>query len=232
MELSIKFLAALWIFGLLLAGVALVLAWGARKAAQGAQRTADSALGAVNHIGNMQSRSGSPDPVYPAVKQSEIRAVNEALEGLRRELGELKTRVSAQASRRAPDPLYSGPGDGTIMAAGAQDLDLLPAAEASSHGAPAAGTPVELRDGDVVASRSLAAPGSLVTDGSREVARLYLNEDVELTHVAFDQWSVFFDFRGGRPYTRYATREPALVYWNDAAGRGKLKDKGIAEPRA
>ncbi len=84
----------------------------------------------------------------------------------------------------------------------------------------------------MVPSRSLAAPGSLVSDSYGGGAKLYLNESVEINHVAFDQWSAFFDFRGGKPYMRYTTRRPAVVDWNESTGRGTLRDRGIAEPRA
>ena len=71
------------------------------------------------------------------------------------------------------------------------------------------GQPVEIRDGLIVPSRSLAAVGSLVPGTGASPALLYLNETVEIDHLSQNRWAQFFDFGGGEPYRRYRTVEPS-----------------------
>lgn len=91
------------------------------------------------------------------------------------------------------------------------------------------GRAVDLRDGSIVGSRALAAPAFLVPDQGDEAALLYLNEDVEVDHLALERWAEYFDFGAGAAYRRYRTVEPARVEWNDSAERGRLLSPGKAE---
>jgi hypothetical protein len=88
---------------------------------------------------------------------------------------------------------------------------------------------VELRDGIVVPSRSLAAMGSLVLGEGGAPASLYLNESVEIDHLAWDRWSEYFDFGDGNPYQRYRTVEPSRINWDASAEQGYLLMRGKAE---
>lgn len=92
---------------------------------------------------------------------------------------------------------------------------------------PPAGQPVELYDGGVVPSRSLTPVATLVEQGSGR-ALLYLNEQVEIDHMALEKWSEFFDFRGGGAYARYRSDPPAELNWDPGAGRGTLVTRGTA----
>lgn len=89
--------------------------------------------------------------------------------------------------------------------------------------------PVELQGGQVVRSRSLVALASLVSDEGRGEGRLFINEAVEIDHIAFDRWAPFFNFGNGRPYRRFRTVEPALVQWDPASQRGSIIKKGTLE---
>lgn len=91
------------------------------------------------------------------------------------------------------------------------------------------GRAVDLRDGSIVGSRALAAPAFLVPGEGDEAALLYLNEDVEVDHLALERWSEYFDFGAGAAYRRYRTVEPARVEWNGSAERGRLLSPGKAE---
>ena len=101
--------------------------------------------------------------------------------------------------------------------------------EASSQSPAARGQPVDLRDGTVVLSRSLAATGSLVLGEGDAPALLYLNESVEIDHLSRDRWSQYFDFGNGDPYRRYRTVEPSRVDWNAALQQGQLLERGRVE---
>ena len=92
---------------------------------------------------------------------------------------------------------------------------------------PANGRPVELRDGAVVLSRSLASVAVLVEEGAGQ-GSLYVNDQVEIDHMALERWSTFFDFGAGKPYQRYRTERPATVAWDPVAGRGDLREPGRA----
>lgn len=91
------------------------------------------------------------------------------------------------------------------------------------------GKAVDLRDGSIVGSRALAAPAFLIPDEGDEASLLYLNEDVEVDHLALERWSQYFDFGAGAAYHRYRTVEPARVEWNASAERGRLVAPGKAE---
>ena len=92
------------------------------------------------------------------------------------------------------------------------------------------GRPVELENGVLVPSRSLAAIGSLVVDGADGDARLYLNDAVEIDHLALGRWSTYFDFQHGQPYRRYRTVRPAMIDWNETASRSRtVLAKGLVE---
>jgi hypothetical protein len=88
--------------------------------------------------------------------------------------------------------------------------------------------PVEVRDGVLVASRSLPPAGYLSAAGSGP-AKVYLNADVQLTEFSLPKWAAFFDLPEARPYAAYRTRRPAEVRWDEGAGRGELVAKGLAE---
>jgi hypothetical protein len=91
------------------------------------------------------------------------------------------------------------------------------------------GRAVDLRDGSIIPSRALAAPGLLLPDSGEGPALLYLNESVEIDHLAWDRWSQYFDFGSGEPYRRYRTIEPSKVAWNASAEQGQLVSRGRAE---
>jgi hypothetical protein len=92
---------------------------------------------------------------------------------------------------------------------------------------PPNGQPVELYDGGVVPSRSLTPVATLVEQGSGR-ALLYLNEQVEIDHMALEKWSEFFDFGGGGAYARYRTDKPAVLQWDKGSSRGTLVERGTA----
>lgn len=108
---------------------------------------------------------------------------------------------------------------------GGEMTDVSPSTE--SPPPPPAGQPVELDGGVVVLSRSLAALATVVEDG-RGGALLYLNETVEIDHMALERWADFFDFSGGRAYARYRTDSPAVLSWDRAQSRGTLARRGAA----
>ncbi|MEJ7811623.1 MAG: hypothetical protein WKG32_14520 [Gemmatimonadaceae bacterium] len=92
------------------------------------------------------------------------------------------------------------------------------------------GRPVELNGEYLIASQSLAAFGALVPGGAPGApARVYVNEDVEIDHVALEKWGLYFDFQGGKPYQRYRTVKPSLVRWDEAEGRGRVIEAGVAQ---
>jgi hypothetical protein len=91
------------------------------------------------------------------------------------------------------------------------------------------GRPVDIEDGSLVASRSLAAVGSLVAPAGSGEARLYINPDVLIDEFAFRKWSSWFTFGGGRPNRRYRTVQPSVVSWDEVAGRGTITKRGVAE---
>ncbi|HEX8394034.1 MAG TPA: hypothetical protein VF665_16955 [Longimicrobium sp.] len=91
-----------------------------------------------------------------------------------------------------------------------------------------ADTPVEIRDGVLVASRSLPPAAYAVADGGGR-ARVYLNPDAALNEFALPKWQAFFDLDGEKAYACYRTRRPAEVRWDDAAARGELVSRGQAE---
>jgi hypothetical protein len=94
----------------------------------------------------------------------------------------------------------------------------------------APGRPVEFDGADLRLSRSLSALGSLVLeDGSGSGASVFLNEQIQIDHVAYERWSALFELRGGGPYARYRTVRPAAVDWNEEAGRGRVIARGVAE---
>jgi hypothetical protein len=90
------------------------------------------------------------------------------------------------------------------------------------------GRGVDLDGGQVVLSRSLESVATLVGGADGRPARLYLNESIEIDHMAFDRWKEYFDFEGGVAYRRYRTTQPALVEWNETTARGRLARKGSA----
>jgi hypothetical protein len=91
------------------------------------------------------------------------------------------------------------------------------------------GKSVELLAGVVVPSRSLISVGSLVAGEGLGPAKLYINREAEIDHIALEQWSSYFDFRGGEAYQHYKTVEPSLVEWDDTSGRGHLIKRGVVE---
>ncbi|HUE96271.1 MAG TPA: hypothetical protein VMN39_06405 [Longimicrobiaceae bacterium] len=93
----------------------------------------------------------------------------------------------------------------------------------------ASGQPVEIRDGLIVPSRSLAATGSLVPGSGAAPALLYLNDSVEIDHLSQNRWAQFFDFGNGEPYRRYRTVEPSKVEWNPTTEQGRLIEPGRVE---
>lgn len=88
--------------------------------------------------------------------------------------------------------------------------------------------PVEVRDGVLVASRSLPPAGYLSSTGSGP-GRVYLNADVQLTEFSLPRWAEFFDLQEAKPYAAYRTIRPAEVQWDAGLGRGELIRKGVAE---
>jgi hypothetical protein len=111
---------------------------------------------------------------------------------------------------------------------GAESLGRLPAPAEPAWSPGPGDQPVEVRDGVLVASRSLPPAGFLSASGSGP-ARVYLNAEVPLTEYSLPKWAAFFDLDDARPYASYRTRRPAQVRWDEAAGRGELVSKGTAE---
>jgi hypothetical protein len=111
---------------------------------------------------------------------------------------------------------------------GAEDVGWPPAAAEPAWSPGPADQPVEVRDGVLVASRSLPPAGYVSAAGPGE-ARVYLNADVQLTEFSLPKWAAFFDLAGARPYAAYRTRTPAQVRWDAAAGRGELIARGTVE---
>lgn len=207
--------------------LAVAFAWDARARAKSLERQ----LGAMSKS-LMQPRRAAAEPALPLAHDREVRALRDELERLRSEVREVReSRETPERGKQAVPPAPSLPP--SLAALREEALwDPWGAETLQPPSTPPAGRPVELQDGWVVPSRSLAAPGSLVPEDAGGQAKLYLNESVEINHVAFEQWSAFFDFRGGKPYMRYSTRVPSLIQWNESAGRGKLERKGVAEPCA
>jgi len=88
---------------------------------------------------------------------------------------------------------------------------------------------VEIENGELRLSKSLAAVGSLVPpEGKDALFRLRINEGVHIDEFDFRKWSPWFDFGNGRANRPYRTVEPALVDWNDATERGQLLRRGVA----
>lgn len=129
--------------------------------------------------------------------------------------------------RRAEHGGYGGTYDSATY--GAESLGSWPAATLEPAWSPGPGDqPVEVRDGVLVASRSLPPAGYLSATGSGQ-ARVYLNADVQLTEFSLPKWAAFFDLQGAKPYAAYRTIRPAEVSWDEGAGRGELRNKGVAE---
>jgi hypothetical protein len=105
-------------------------------------------------------------------------------------------------------------------------LTAIPAAPSWSAGP--ADQPVEIRDGELVRSRSLP-PAAYASPSGAGQARVYLNPDVQMTEISLPKWEAFFDLQGGRTYTAYRTTRPATVRWDEGEGRGELIGKGLAE---
>jgi hypothetical protein len=105
---------------------------------------------------------------------------------------------------------------------------LWPPSAAPAWSAGPADQAVEIRDGELVRSRSLP-PAAYVSPAGAGRARVYLNADVQMTEISLPKWEVFFDLQGGRTYTAYRTTRPATVRWDEGEGRGELISKGLAE---
>lgn len=126
---------------------------------------------------------------------------------------------------------YASPYDPGMY--GAESLGRMPAGGDRGIGEPAwspgpGDQPVEVRDGVLVASRSLPPAGYLSVTASGE-ARVYLNADVQLTEFSLPKWAAFFELQGAKAYAAYRTRRPASVRWDEGSGRGELITKGLAE---
>lgn len=94
---------------------------------------------------------------------------------------------------------------------------------------PIPGRAVELDNGVLIVSRSLAAVGLLVAPSHGGEAQLYLNPEVQIDEFSLDAWRVWFDFDFPRANQFFRTVSPAVVAWNEAAGRGELIARGTAE---
>ncbi|HEX5872340.1 MAG TPA: hypothetical protein VFY65_18050, partial [Longimicrobium sp.] len=157
---------------------------------------------------------------------------SQKLDELNGKIGEL-ARVQARRLERAPDPRpgvdaggYAAPYDPGAYGADGPGMRL-PALEPAWSPGPG-DQPVEIRDGVLVVSRSLPPAGYVSAGGSGQ-ARVYLNADVPLTEFSLPKWATFFELQGARPYAAYRTRRPAEVRWDEAAGRGELVSRGLAE---
>jgi hypothetical protein len=91
------------------------------------------------------------------------------------------------------------------------------------------GIPVELSGGWIVLSESLSAPGLLLQpeDGGR--ARVFINEEMDLSNIVLENWSTVFDIGTGEPFRHYRTVRPAEVDWSAAARRGQPVSRGTLE---
>ena len=149
-----------------------------------------------------------------------------------RRLDELEGRLGARAAAQGGDAGgYASPHDPGLY--GAESLGRVPAGGERALGEPAwspgpGDQPVEVRDGVLVASRSLPPAGYLSVAASGE-ARVYLNADAPLTEFSLPKWAAFFELQGGQAYAAYRTRRPATVRWDEGSGRGELVSKGLAE---
>jgi hypothetical protein len=91
------------------------------------------------------------------------------------------------------------------------------------------GVPVELKEGWVVGSESLSAPGVLVAPVAGGLAQVFINEDMDLSNIILENWSAVFDVGSGEPFRRYRTVRPAEIEWSGLAGRGRLVRRGQLE---
>lgn len=196
-----------------------------------------------------RQRRGDPEQPLLRTDQDEVRGqleyrvadlegqVHELLSRLERVEDKIKvsgTQDEVSGSRgRAPDvgPLPDKearniPNDGDPWS-GALDQYSSEALSKPPQGPP--GKPVDIRDGVIVPSRSLAAVGSLLIESAGETARLYVNESVEIDHLAKQHWSEYFDFGTGEPYRRYRTLEPSRVRWSGLKEEGRLIERGRVE---
>jgi hypothetical protein len=92
---------------------------------------------------------------------------------------------------------------------------------------------VEFDGALVKRSRALTTLGMLEVDGAEGApARLYLNEDIPVDHIAFERWSRLYEFQGGKAYMRYRTLQPSLIDWDEQTGQGRPLQRGTAEVRS
>ena len=87
--------------------------------------------------------------------------------------------------------------------------------------------PVEIKDGEVVASQSYPPEAWLVPQGGGRAA-LSVNDEVPLSGFALDRFALYFDL-GERREGRYVTQAPAEVRWDGE--RGTAGRPGRAMPR-
>lgn len=204
------------VLALVLAVAALLWAEKARRRAESAIRRADRHRTVVPPqavpIRSEPWRGGLPQEAPEWISQS-FSTVHELITDLQGEIVRLKAEVQQLSKSGAPR----------------LDSQRRAGAPAAEQREQPAGQAVDLREGMVVPSRALAAPGFLVVGGADEAALLYLNEEVEIDHLAWDRWVQFFDFGGGEPYRRYRTVQPSRVEWSAAAEQGRLLSRGKAE---
>lgn len=239
-----------WILGPLAALVLILLVtrWRRRRDGYGGHRPRSGHRHRSSH--GSESGAGSGYGMQSPEQKALLQAANEvrtALDKQGREMVELRTFWSQRfdelsgriaelargqgqgrenADRVTRTDAYAAPPDGGMY--GAESLGW-PSAPAEPAWSPGPGDqPVEVRDGALVASRSLPPAGYLSAGGAGP-ARLYLNADVQLTEYSLPKWAAFFELQGARPYAAYRTRRPAEVRWDEGTGRGELIRKGEVE---
>jgi len=88
---------------------------------------------------------------------------------------------------------------------------------------------VEIEDGQLVVSRSLCPIAWLLPPQRGEgTAQVRLDEETSVDEFSLQKWSRFFHFTYAPPNRRYRTVRPAVVHWDEATGRGRLLERGIA----
>jgi hypothetical protein len=199
-------------------GIGLALGWWLSRRGSGARAGASAVAAAGSQGVGLAGDLGA-----------EVETLNRRVSHIARQLLQLRNEFEVLSTRR--DPISGEIAAPAMAAAGAPD-DPVPmqmdAAGESAIPVPP-GRPVDLHYGTIVPSQALEATGLLVVSPGRS-AELFLNPAVEIDHISFKDWSNVFEFGGGAPYVRYRTTDPALVDWNENAGRGVLKVKGTARP--
>jgi hypothetical protein len=117
-------------------------------------------------------------------------------------------------------------GDAWLRGVETHSVPMLDLGGPSAAPPPSSGVPVEVREGMLILSHSLPPVAYAVSEG-KGLARVFLNESVEINEFALPKWQAFFEMRGARPYATYRTVRAAQVKWDGE--RGAPINPGVAE---